>query len=90
MKKGNKGRQNRSSKKATEKKDEVRSRDIWGILPNPRSKKDNQENCCTQLSPCVNHVFQGWENCKILTSQDFYAGNNFRNCHLKKEYFAGI
>ena len=47
MKKGNKGRQNRSSKKATEKKDEVRSRDICGILPNPRSKKDNQENYCT-------------------------------------------
>ena len=41
MKKGSKGRQNLSNKKATEKKDEVRSRDIWGILPNPRSKKDN-------------------------------------------------
>ena len=47
MKKGNKQRQNRSSQKATERKEEVRSRDILDMLPNPRSKKDNQENCCT-------------------------------------------
>ena len=47
MKKGNKQRQNRSSQKATEKKEEVRSRDILDMLPNPRSKKDNQENCYT-------------------------------------------
>ena len=47
MKKGDKQRQNRGSKKATEKKEEARSRDIRDMLPNPRSKKDNQENYCT-------------------------------------------
>ena len=34
-------------KKATEKKEEARSGDIRDMLPNPRSKKDNQENHCT-------------------------------------------
>ena len=47
MKKGNKQRQNCSSKKVTEKKEEVRSMEIWGIFPNPRPKKDDQENYCT-------------------------------------------
>ena len=47
MKKGNKQRQNRSSKKVAEKKEEVRSRDIQGIFLNPRPKKDDQENYCT-------------------------------------------
>ena len=82
MKKGNKQRQNRSSQKATEKKEDVRSREILGMLPNPRPKKDNQENCYTCLKQIFFCVFL--KNRKILVFQGFFPGNNFRDCHLKK------
>ena len=44
---GNKEGKQAEAKKATEKKEEARSGDIRDMLPNPRSKKDNQENYCT-------------------------------------------
>ena len=44
---GKQGEAKLQQQKSNREKDKVRSRDIWGILPNPRSKKDSQENYCT-------------------------------------------
>ena len=53
-----------ATKKQQEKK-EVRSRDIWDMLPNPRSKKDGTKKIIAldqliyaedQLSPCLNRI----------------------------------
>ena len=87
MKKGSKRR-----KKATEKKEEARSGDIRDMLPNPRSKNDNPENYCTQLSPCLirflsvsskgGKIIKFWL-LKIFSRVIIFAISTFRNIHAQ-------
>ena len=101
MKKRNKPKQNCGSKKSNRRRKKW-DQEHSGYVAKPKIKKGwRQENYCTWVAYIFRRLvltlfkpnfflcFQGWKNREILAFRDFFAGNNFRYCHLT-EYFAGI
>ena len=104
MKTGNEQRQNRGSKKSKEMRRKKWDHGTFRMLQNPRLKKGGVKKIIIldlliyledQPSPCLNQIsfcnFKGREegDWKNLAFRDFFARDNFPDCHLKK-YFKGI